>query len=376
MNTITKVVSIVLFLSIMFMFVSYGGQKAEWKGKIEEEKGVRIIKNPKEPMYGENIFNLEEELSIGEAEVREEYIFSDIADIAVDREERIYILDSKKSHINVFNKMGEFVKTIGKEGQGPGEMQCPTSLQVTSQNEIIVNDRGARKLHFFTLDGNFLRAVSQAKMSFFSNLKVDYEGNIIASYMIVDKEVTYVLKKFNPQLKEILTIFSTKILKYPYINPFFPQCYWDVTTENNLIWGFPDKYELHIINSEGKPIKKIIKKYIPIKITEEEKEQVIKERFGGPEGIAPGVKLSWNEHHNAFIYLSIDDKGRIFTRTYEKVSERDGYYYDIFDTEGKYIVKVPLGARPQSWKKGKLYTIEEDEEGFQVVKRYKVNWKI
>jgi hypothetical protein len=376
MNTITKVVSIVLFLSIMFMFVSYGGQKAEWKGKIEEEKGVRIIKNPKEPMYGENIFNLEEELSIGEAEVREEYIFSDIADIAVDREERIYILDSKKSHINVFNKMGEFVKTIGKEGQGPEEMQCPTSLQVTSQNEIIVNDRGARKLHFFTLDGNFLRAVSQAKMSFFSNLKVDNEGNIIASYMVVDKEVTYVLKKFNPQLKEIFPIFSTKVLKYPYINPFFPRCYWDVTPENNLIWGFPDKYELHIINSEGKPIKKIIKKYIPIKITEEEKEQVIKERFGGPEGIAPGVKLSWNEHHNAFIYLSIDDKGRIFTRTYEKESERDGYYYDVFDTEGKYIVKVPLGARPQSWKKGKLYTIEEDEEGFQVVKRYKVNWKI
>jgi len=143
-----------------------------------------------------------------------------------------------------------------------------------------------------------------------------------------------------------------------------------------LLWGFPDKYELHITNSEGKPIKKIIKKYDPIKITEKEKEQVIKERFGGSEGIAPGVKLSWNEHHNAFIYLSIDDKGRIFTRTYEKESERDGYYYDVFDTEGKYIARVILGARPQTWKHGKLYTIEEDEEGFQVVKRYKVNWKI
>ena len=29
----------------------------------------------------------------------------------------------------------------------------------------------------------------------------------------------------------------------------------------------------------------------------------------------------------------------------------------------------------QVWKKQKLYTIEEDEEGYQVVKRYKVNWK-
>jgi hypothetical protein len=194
--------------------------------------------------------------------------------------------------------------------------------------------------------------------------------------MIVEEEVTYVLKKFNPQLEEIFSIFSTKVLKYPYINPFFPRCYWDVTTENNLIWGFPDKYELHIINSEGKPVKKIIKKYDTIKITKEEKEEEIKERFGGPEGIAPGVKLSWEEHHNAFIYLSIDDSGRIFTRTYEKVSESDEYYYDVFDSEGRYIAKIPLRARPRIWKKNKLYTIEEDEEGFQVVKRYKVSWYI
>jgi hypothetical protein len=376
MKNKTKIISIALLFSVFILLVSFGSQKTEWKGTIEKENGIIVVKNPKEPMYEEDVFAMKEDLSIGEAEGREEYMFSDITDIAVDEEERIYILDSKKSHINVFNKMGRYTKTIGNEGQGPGEMRRPTSLRITAKNEIIVNDSDTRKLHFFTLDGNFLRAVSQKKMNFFPNLKVDNEGNIVASYMIVHKEVTYVLKKFDPQLEEIFTVFSTKVLKYPYINPFFPRCYWEITTENNLIWGFPDKYELHIINSEGKPIKKIIKKYDPIKITEEEKEEVIKERFGGPEGIAPGVKLSWNEHHNAFIYLSIDDKGRIFTRTYEKVSEHDGYYYDVFDTEGKYIVKVILGARPQSWKKGKLYTIEKDKEGYLYVKRYKVTWKI
>lgn len=357
------------------MTILFGGQKAEWKGKIELENGVKVVRNPKMPIYAEDVFNLEEELSIGGAEGREEYIFSYITDVGVDEEESIYILDSKKSHIKVFDRMGEYIKTIGKKGQGPGEMRRPTSLQVTSQNEIVVNDSAARKLHFFTLDGNFLRAVSQTKMTFFSNPKVDNEGNIIASYMIADLKVTYVLKKFNPQLEEIFTIFSTEVLKYPYINPFFPQCYWEITTENNLIWGFADKYELHIINSEGKLIKKIIKEYDPIKITEEEKENEIKERFGGYEGMPPGTKLSWKKHHNAFIYLSIDDKGRIFIRTYERISERDEYYYDVFDSEGKYIAKVALRVRPQTWKNGKLYAIEEDEDGYQFVKRYKVTWK-
>ena len=376
MKNETKVVSISLFLSVSIIFVSCGKQRVEWKGTIEEVDGVTVVKNPKTPIFGEEVFSLEEELSIGDAEEREEYIFSDIRDIAVDEESRIYILDSKESHIRVFDKNGEYIKTIGEKGQGPGEFQLPSSLQITLQNEIVVNDSAARKLHFFALDGNYLRAVSQTKMGFFSDPKVDSEGNIIASYMIADKEVTYVLKKFNPQLGEIFTIFSTEVLKYPNLNPFFPRCYWEITKENNLIWGFPDKYELHIINSEGKPFRKIIREYDPIKITDEEKDNWIKERFGGYEGVLPEIKLSWNENHNAFIYLSIDDQGRIFTRTYEKVSEGDKYYYDVFDSEGKYIAKVPLGARPQSWKKGKLYTIEENEEGYQVVKRYKVTWKM
>ena len=61
----TKVVSIVLFLSAFIVVVSFGGQKAKWKGKIEIEDGVKVIKNPKEPLYGEIVFELEEDLSIG-----------------------------------------------------------------------------------------------------------------------------------------------------------------------------------------------------------------------------------------------------------------------------------------------------------------------
>ena len=172
MKTKTKIVSVVLFLSIVILFISCGKQKTEWQGTIEKHNGVTVVKNPKDPIHREDVFSLEEELSIGEKEGKEEYIFSYITDIGVDEEERIYIIDSKESHIKVFNRMGEYIKTIGKKGQGPGEMRRPTSLRITSQNEIVVNDSAARKIHFFTPDGNFIRAVSQTKMTFFSNPKV------------------------------------------------------------------------------------------------------------------------------------------------------------------------------------------------------------
>ncbi|MDH5203993.1 MAG: hypothetical protein OEW69_12160, partial [Nitrospirota bacterium] len=152
-------------------------------------------------------------------------------------------------------------------------------------------------------------------------------------------------------------------------------CYWEVTREDNIIWGFPDKYELNVLNPEGKLLKKIVKDHTLIKITQEEKDNTIKETWGGYENIPSEIKLSWDKYHNAFMFLILDEEERIFVRTYEKALDGMTYYYDVFDSEGKYIAKIPLKARPQVWKKNKLYTIEEDEEGFQVVKRYKVTWK-
>ncbi|TET74860.1 MAG: hypothetical protein E3J43_09190 [Candidatus Heimdallarchaeota archaeon] len=64
----------------------------------------------------------------------------------------------------------------------------------------------------------------------------------------------------------------------------------------------------------------------------------------------------------------------MFVQTFRR-TEEGSYYYDVFDSEGKYIAKVPLKVRPRDWKNNKLYTIEEDEEGYQYVKRYKVIWR-
>jgi len=69
-----------------------GQQEKRWKGTIEEIDNVIVVKNPKEPMYGENVFSLEEELAIGGSEGSEEYMLSIINSIAVDDEENIYVL--------------------------------------------------------------------------------------------------------------------------------------------------------------------------------------------------------------------------------------------------------------------------------------------
>ena len=71
-----------------------------------------------------------------------------------------------------------------------------------------------------------------------------------------------------------------------------------------------------------------------------------------------------------------DDEGRTFVRTYEKSSNTDDNYYDIFDPDGDFIAKVVLkGTRLPFWTKGKLYTLETDSDGIPLAKRYAAVWK-
>lgn len=367
MKNITKAVSVVLFLFALIMLVSCGRKKPEWKGTIRQENGVTVVKNPKEPIYGEDVFSLEEELSIGEAEGREEYMFSQVGGIVVDEEERIYVADLKETHIKVFTKDGEYLKTIGRKGQGPGEFERVSGIQITYQKELIVFDMNIRRLSFFSPNGKFIKALSVSKLNPF-RLNSNSKGNFLVQSVTLDlmnNQSISELKIYDSNLNYLLTIGAP--VSGDIFNPFDPFFIWRLGNNNNIVYSYNKTYELRIYDSEGKIIKKIAKDYDPVRITEEEKKEAI-EKFSPPSGTEfPKFKPAFNQ----FI---LDDEGRVFVQTFKR-TEEGSHYYDVFDPEGKYIAKVLFRWKPRVCKKNKLYTVEEDEEGFQFVKRYKVTWK-
>jgi hypothetical protein len=158
MRAKTDWIPVLLMVIPSILIFCCGRQKTEWKGSVEESEGVTIVKNPKEPMYKKNIFRIEEELRIGEAEGDENYMFSQIGSIAVDDEGKIFVADWKESHIKVFNQKGNYLLTIGRKGQGPGEFEKVSSIQITKKKELMVFDGNSRRLSFFTPDGELLRS--------------------------------------------------------------------------------------------------------------------------------------------------------------------------------------------------------------------------
>jgi hypothetical protein len=364
----TKVMSIALFLSVIILLVSCGKQKTEWKGTIEEVDGVTVVKNPKEPMYGKEVFSLEEELSIGEAEGRKEYMFSEIGTLAVDDEERIYISDWKETHIKAFDKDGAYLMTIGRKGQGPGEFERISGMQFTHQKELLVFDMNMRRLSFFTADGKLIETLSISELRPFK-LNVNSRRNLIIQSVALDlltNQSISELKIYDPKLSLLKTITTSGPKSL--FNPFDPFLIWKLAKNDTIIYGYNEAYELQIFDPGGKLIKKIVREYDPVEITKEEKQEAEKK-------YSPRSKINYPPFHPAYQYFTLDDEGKIYVQTFEKTEDGNGYYHDIFDSEGKCLTKIPLSFTPRIFRKNKLYTVEEDEDGYQYVKRYKVTWR-
>jgi len=357
-------------LLLLILLLSCNQPEALWKGSIKVVDGVTVVKNPKEPMYGSDVFQIEDDLSIGENEGPEEYMFSQVRGIAVDRDENIYVLDYRESHIKKFDKDGVHVWTIGKQGQGPGELNACFSISISSHNEIVVSDISSRRLSFFNLEGEYLRMLSMAK-----NLLIlpciDSDGNFYAVMTEPGKINSHIAyQKFSPTLEYILT-FDSKPSSLDYqakkYYPFKGTISCTLTPNEKVIFGNGTIYELKLFDTDGTYLMKIIKDYEPVEIEKEVLEEV------GNRQSPPGLTIELSKHYNPYAAIFNDDENRIFVRTYEKMDDK--YIYDVFDGEGRCIASVPLKSQPVFIKKGKLYSLEEDEDGFHVVKRYKVTWK-
>jgi len=371
-----------LILSFI-LFNAAGCRQLEsaWTGSIKDEKGITVVRNPAQPIYKKDIISFEEELQIGSADKSDKYIFSSIDGLDVDDNGHIYVLDSRVAEVKVFSQDGEYLRSIGGRGQGPGEMQRPLFLQITADNELVVHDYATQHFIYFSLDGQFLRQRTNWKTEHIAQpVKIDQQGNLIGLEILGPPPMGgKILRKYNSSFELIMTLAEqppdmAAKTEYSILRPTF---YFDIFTNDNIILGHSEKYELDILNPEGKLIKKILKKHRRMRIRDDDKD-FYRERY--ESFIKIGGKLKFPDSFPCFSDIAVDDKGRIFVKTFEREkNKKDTFYFDLFDEEGKYLAKMPIVIslnRDSVWKNGKLYTVETSQEGVPMVKRFKVSFDI
>ena len=369
MEKLAPILRFSLILFITSLAFSLLIQTEEIKTKVIN--GIPVVYNPKVPTSLQKIM-LKEDLIISGEKEGLEYALSDIRSVQVDEEENIYVLDLKDVRVKVFDKNGKRLRAFGKKGQDPGELQLPYRMYLISGKELMFYDISNRRISYYSLAGQCLREISTAKQMFERTI-ADSKGNIIGYFFIPGERYVHELKKFGPKLNPIMTIVTIEEQRAPYVIEMLDtSLQFRVLENDNIVWSHPSSYEISIISPEGKTIRKIMKAYDPVKITEAEKKEMF-ERNTTP----PGYKVKIPEYYNPLYYFICDEEGRIFVRTYKRDS-KGGFCHDVFDAAGRNIGKFFLPADEQIFvvKKDKMYSvISKNGQPHSFVKRYSMEWK-
>jgi hypothetical protein len=227
--------SFILFWTVLMLFIDCGPQKSEWQGTIEEVDGVTFVKNPKQGLWysKENTsLKITKEQQIGELDGPEELLFVDIADVKVNSKGDIYVADRRLNEIRKFNKDGEYILSVGRKGQGPGEFQDIMTLSLNSQDDLIAFDRMLGRISVFSDNGEHKKTTQ----------KLVTDLSILPSKIFVT-DVGYV---FFGKLSNSLKLFhefdrdwniSESYIDYEFID--------NKEFEENMLGGFPGNCFFH-----------------------------------------------------------------------------------------------------------------------------------
>jgi len=131
------------------------GSIPAYSQKMETVDGVKLIHNEKQGRWGTNPkLSLEFVRNIGEVDSMDENVlFHMPADITCDEQGNIYVLDAGNQRIQKFNPQGEYLATIGRRGEGPGELQFPLSLDRDDRGYLYVPDSSNQRIQIYTPEG-------------------------------------------------------------------------------------------------------------------------------------------------------------------------------------------------------------------------------
>ncbi len=66
---------------------------------------------------------------------------------------RIAVLDGGSHQLRFFTSEGDYINSVGREGDGPGEFNAPTGVRVLPDGSFLVNDANLARLTHFDPDG-------------------------------------------------------------------------------------------------------------------------------------------------------------------------------------------------------------------------------
>jgi hypothetical protein len=363
-----RIFFIICFTAILAFLFFFPFEKTLSREKSADGVYAEIVKNRGGGLWVEKgkkaIFN--KKLSIGVFEGNENMMFHKPMDVTTDDHGSIYVLDTGNCRIQKFDKDGNYLLTMGKKGEGPGEILNSWDIELDSKGNIVVFDWVTGRISKFDPQGRFIGSFQVSIQARFGVL--DAKDNIYL-YSMNKGKLIHKYSAGGEYLFSFMDALESKQKRSEAHINLLGRI--GITKDEKdekiyLVLTFP--YTIYVFNKEGRLLKKIVTETdyaVPPHITSS--NAVITNFFI--------IGLDISPHGYIFcrnIFFNIPDKFEI--EKFKNISNsfyQEYSYVDIFDPGGNFLAHQKV--KGFSWgghfdQKGYYYGIEEGEECFKAVK--------
>lgn len=276
-----------------------------------------------------------------------------------DSEGRIYVLDALASRVAVFDSDG----SLGRSGQGPGEMVMPGYLTVSDEGTVSVFDYGKARLVRFGHDGEVL---TEVPFPFYPwagssrHIATGVNGVLVATMSLPLQENTFrhALQLVTDEDTVVLAEHSfptPEMARYPSCGGslnlpriFEPQLTWAAAGRRTVVAPTPE-YALQVLKAGT--VRRIIRMQVPPRVAsqraaEDELGEGMEVNFGRGRCTIPPAEMVQNRGYAPLIpwidEISLTRGGEIWVRR-KAVGSVDGPI-DVFDSTGAHHGSFPAGS--------------------------------
>lgn len=364
------------------------------KATVQEIDGVMHVMNPDEPLRPNMKIEIEELFRIGDDEdAGEDYIFTGVGGIAVGEDHRVFVQVVREDILRCYDGEGQFIRTIGRQGQGPGEMFYAQGVSFGPDGNLWVPSAGSVRIVVFTPEGEFVKHIpfSRIPPMLIQTTTDGFMGLHVSPRDLGDGlvELNYLLRRFNAEGDTLNTLFrSTVQLDVQDLQlggmaenvPLYTQ------DSEGRIWQCrprTDTYQMNVWNPDGTLNMVIEKDVDPIPKSEQEIEEeremvmrLITQQAGGQ--LPPDLNIDYEPDPNrAFLGMPYHDPEGYVWAQVSREGTHDTNAFDLYDERGRFVRRVLFeGVNNPAFFQfvgDRLYVVEADPEGTPQVIVYRLD---
>ena len=348
--------------ALTFLMAACGGDPdRRVMAEVDTVGGVVVVRNGAEGLWRRSEeWRVVEEFRVGNVQGNpdEELATSRNNSVTLGPNGQIFVLDRSLDRIVVFSGGGEFVRSFGRSGEGPGELRSPMALAWDGTDRLWVADGLNGRYHVFDSTGSFQKSVPRPVRSvnriqhplqwegagtlvdetvggvggrtMVLYLRVDSVGQIIDTVAMVPKP---------PLARGFQTVFirpSQKSLQFV-VNHYIPRLRWSLAPDGTIWSASTGRLRLVQTTPSGDTIRVVETSHRTPTFDRADQKAIA-------DGLAEGgisrqdaglVRPVVNEIH-------VTDDGHVLVGIVEKVRDAPSLL-DVFSPEGYFLGSVDLG---------------------------------